>query len=605
MLSARLRGSRARSVDSPRGGCARRVALLAAALALGAGPALAQQSGRADLPQAYVPGGPTGGGGATLDTCLYAQPVTGVGGGFASQTFSDFAEFDCQSFDDFTVPAGPGWNVSGFRAVGRYTLFSVLPDNYRFEIYADDGSGAPTCGAPVFSLTVPGGTFGIIDQAGDITYATGATILSLAAGTYWLSVAVEMDFGSRGQWLWRPHATPHVAGSAMHFDNPGGGFGQLPCSSISDSDLAFCVLGASDTPQCPGSLYDQSSNNTGSSQASQIFADLPEFDCWTFDDFIVPGPDRWDVSGFYAGGHYFAGAGGADSVNFEIYADDGGKPLCGTPIFSLNVAGATADDGAGNFTYDNGGTLVSLCPGTYWLAVQAVMPYDPGGQWAWESHANPHLSGASARFDNPAGGFGVPRCAVNFDFDAIFCVFGTTSPCDEVACRAGNVGTVSGGAPETVMRVNGSAGDPLTRVVNAPGGGLLPITVAASSFGPATANWAFWIYDGEPSAGTVTPLQYKTFALGIGCLCLPVNLSAGLPCPCPTTIPLGRTSKSLRPAKAAAFCLRQPAETRTPATVTNVSFPAGRTFTVGGVLFDNGSPNVKKISIMNWVIVRT
>jgi hypothetical protein len=193
-------------------------------------------------------GGGGGGGGAELAAgALVTQSSDATENGLTSQTFTDLPAFSTYLGDDFEVPSGRVWDIRSFHADGAYDSGIIVPDSYTFEILADV-AGEPSCGSPVYSVTVNPGDTGVADADGVIDYCPGGVLTSLTAGRYWVSVSVTMDYEFRGQWFWSSHAIPHANGSAAVADNPGGGFGLPPCAPPPgfDYDLAF-VLGGDET----------------------------------------------------------------------------------------------------------------------------------------------------------------------------------------------------------------------------------------------------------------------------------------------------------------------------------------------------------------------
>jgi hypothetical protein len=358
-------------------------------------------------------------------------------------------------------------------------------------------------------------------------------------------------------------------------------------------------------------LVVQAPDGTGNGLVSDTFTDFPTYTAFTFDDFTVPSGFAWDVSGFHADGMYDSGIVIPDSYTFEIYPDSAGHPACGTPVYTVTVApGAPGlTDSVGVLDYSPGGTLTTILAGKYWASVSVTLDYDTRGQWFWASSSNPHTRGLAANFDNPGGAFAQPPCSkpTAFDFDMAFCVSGTQVPVgDETTCRVGNVNT-GVGAPADVLLVNGSAGSPTFRVVNVIAGVAATVALIAPPAGGA-GHYVLWTLDGAPTAGTLTEIRYKpgsgvVYDLGLGCKCLPINNTVvPASCPCPLTFPTGRTSRGLSAAKATPVCVNsKPGFPRYPTSFTQ-TFPAG-TFTIGGVITDSGSPNLKPLSIMNWVIV--
>jgi len=176
---------------------------------------------------------PTGG------TTLYDQSGTSENG-FPAQNFSSsYDQYDSQGADDFVVNDAAGWNVSGFN-------FQILPGQsgsdlttatWDIEVYNDTGGlpgGTPVCSYP----TAPGVPDSVIN--GLNVSVSLPTPCSLAQGTYWVSMMVNLDFTVGGQVFWALDSrTPPGADAA--WQNPGGGFG-LGCTTWTDN--ATCLAGS-------------------------------------------------------------------------------------------------------------------------------------------------------------------------------------------------------------------------------------------------------------------------------------------------------------------------------------------------------------------------
>lgn len=171
---------------------------------------------------------------------LFSQMTPSADPAIASQTFPDFGNCTMQGADDFTVPAGPSWNVSrvdviGVLGGGPVSFFDVF-------IYAD-AAGSP--GAPVYSAT--GLAFTQNTNVFTITLTSAAI---LPAGTYWISVVANMPFVPNGQYFWQPNTGP-LAGNVFYWRDPcnlATGFtnwtpGPVAFPSFTNFDLCFALLG--------------------------------------------------------------------------------------------------------------------------------------------------------------------------------------------------------------------------------------------------------------------------------------------------------------------------------------------------------------------------
>ena len=128
---------------------------------------------------------------------------------------------------------------------------------------------------------------------------------------------------------------------------------------------------------------------------------MAAFDDQAADDFVV---DLLPLNVFYITevnvmGEYSQGGGPASAFNVYFYRDAPGhlpgeligallnQPYTGTPPdFTIHLTAGVFD------------------PGTYWISVQAVMDFNPNGQWFW--HNRTLLSNSFAAWQNPGDGYG-------------------------------------------------------------------------------------------------------------------------------------------------------------------------------------------------------
>src|SRR5437588_3285995 len=189
-------------------------------------------------------------------------------------------------------------------------------------------------------------------------------------------------------------------------------------------------------------LYDQYDNAGGNASLSQQFDDLPTFSADLADDFVVPSGETWNVDSIDADGVYFNGSGPSTDFNVFFYADNAGLP--GTQVYS--ATGQSYAQVGTTFTV----TLTTpavLTEGTYWVEVQAHMPFTPNGEWGWTDRTV--QSNNPAAWQNPGGGFGLcptwqPKLAVCIPTasgpDQVYRINGTTGgggPCTDYITTAG------------------------------------------------------------------------------------------------------------------------------------------------------------------------
>ncbi len=133
-------------------------------------------------------------------------------------TFDDFPTFSADLADDFVVPGGQTWNVQSIDADGVYFNGVGPATNWNVFIYANN-AGLP--GAQVYStlnqpVSVSGTTFTV--------NLSPAAVLN--AGTYWIEIQANMDFGTQGEWGWTDRTVQ--SNSSAAWQNTGGGFGVCP-----------------------------------------------------------------------------------------------------------------------------------------------------------------------------------------------------------------------------------------------------------------------------------------------------------------------------------------------------------------------------------------
>jgi subtilisin-like proprotein convertase family protein len=165
---------------------------------------------------------------------LYSQDDNLGSASTVSQDFETANDgFDNEGADDFVVPAGQFWQVTGVHVTGVYFNGPGPAPSAHVRFYAD-AAGLP--GAPVCSYLdlVPTDTAGVFDLALPAP-------CSLSPGTYWVSVVAHMDFTPAGEWGWTDRTV--VANSPAAWRNPLGGFG-IGCTPDWGVKTA-CVTGAS------------------------------------------------------------------------------------------------------------------------------------------------------------------------------------------------------------------------------------------------------------------------------------------------------------------------------------------------------------------------
>ncbi|NPD85023.1 hypothetical protein HNS38_09655 [Lentimicrobium sp. L6] len=190
----------------------------------------------------------------TKEVALYDQLapwVTAV----ASQQFPDFGDSRLQAADDFTVPSGPGWDVSRVEILATPSIaVPSFPDvTFIIEIYENDGglpAAVPFAVADNLSFTESAGLYSI----------TLNSPMYLPAGDYWISVMPNMAFGLYGQLFWG-FADGTQIGNELHVQDPDGltggtypptwGAGSTVWPIYSAYNSSFAIYGEDASPSVP------------------------------------------------------------------------------------------------------------------------------------------------------------------------------------------------------------------------------------------------------------------------------------------------------------------------------------------------------------------
>ena len=164
-----------------------------------------------------------------------------------------YSNYDTEAADDFTVPVSDGtWKVETVDVYGFCRIYDVGFDCGSLEsanvyIYRDNGL---VPGENVYAAeleTVTAGT--LLDSIVRMYTINLSTPAVLPAGTYWISVQVNMDF-SAGNWLWLEREVQN--GDPFAWRNPGGAWGEGCadwCSGKSyEPDLNFRLSGIKGNP---------------------------------------------------------------------------------------------------------------------------------------------------------------------------------------------------------------------------------------------------------------------------------------------------------------------------------------------------------------------
>jgi hypothetical protein len=160
----------------------------------------------------------------TAATC-YSQGAALDGNGISSQNFeASFDQYDDMAADDFKAAADCKAKV--VVVTGTDSGIGAASENVTF--YKNAG-GVP--GAVIKSLTKKG-TY----SAGTYTIKLGKKGPKLPKGkTRWMSVQVNLDFSTGGQWFWS--TATDGGGNDGQWQNPGNGFG-TGCVTWCDATVA-------------------------------------------------------------------------------------------------------------------------------------------------------------------------------------------------------------------------------------------------------------------------------------------------------------------------------------------------------------------------------
>ena len=165
---------------------------------------------------------------------LYDQTSNPGGNGFPAQNFeAAFDAYDNMAADDFTIPAGESWDIDEFYFVGTLSTGGPV-STADISIYTD------AAGAPGSVILTHAGV--VVTYDGTALTATIPTT-NLGAGTYWVALAVNLDFGCCGQFFWSNRTAPTNGDS--HWINPLDGFGS-GCTTWTPTPICGVGGGLSD-----------------------------------------------------------------------------------------------------------------------------------------------------------------------------------------------------------------------------------------------------------------------------------------------------------------------------------------------------------------------
>ncbi len=330
--------------------------------------------------------------------------------------------------DDFTISSATGWWISDITFYTYMTgTYSYPPASTITGLYLQIWNGSPDnpSSTIVFGDQVTNRMIGtywtniyrttdtnLSDTSRPIMAVVADVSISLPAGTYWL------DWSVTGTGISKPWSPPisilgqSTTGNAIHHLsswNPA-----LDTGNTFQQGFPFVIEG-----EVEKWLWHQPvSTDDSSPYISQRFPDLPTYDSFITDDFIAD--QTWAIDTIYVPGvgwNGFTSLMNATTLNWKIYADNGGVPAGdptggGAPaVWSLslspndpNVTISLGVEGDPSDTLLKLPTPIKLPAGHYWLFFYPTMPFNPYGQFG--RRLSDTTSGYSGLFINPGGGFG-------------------------------------------------------------------------------------------------------------------------------------------------------------------------------------------------------
>ncbi|MBU1355757.1 MAG: T9SS type A sorting domain-containing protein [Candidatus Edwardsbacteria bacterium] len=192
------------------------------------------------------------------------------------------------------------------------------------------------------------------------------------------------------------------------------------------------------TSEIKDAVWYQRAIGTPTGHAAQNFeAAYDIYDCWLMDDFWISGPDSLWLDSIYVFGTY-GSTGPLDSIQFIIMPDSAGVPgfpAFSQPLWTGNYTPANYSDSLGSFKvrFPEQVKVYGNNPGL-WMAFQAQMNVDVGGQWFMNQTGYNMRGSYGGFFYNPNGGFGmgteyIPKSSAWAGVtDHSFILFGSLTP---------------------------------------------------------------------------------------------------------------------------------------------------------------------------------
>jgi hypothetical protein len=156
---------------------------------------------------------------ATSSGVLYNQYNNAGSNATSSQDFEAANDpFDDELADDFVVPGGETWTITGVDVDGVYFNGTGPAESVNVRFYQNSGTLPGTLVTERLAQSYTG-------SGGDFVINFGSSVV-LTSGTYWMSVQARQDFTPAGQWGWTDRTVQ--SNNPAAWQNPGGGFGVCP-----------------------------------------------------------------------------------------------------------------------------------------------------------------------------------------------------------------------------------------------------------------------------------------------------------------------------------------------------------------------------------------
>ena len=327
---------------------------------------------------------------AVPSAVLYDQMDNASANGTNSQDFEAAnATFTNQVADDFVVPAGQVWTVTGVDAAGVY--FNGPGPAASFNVYFYTNAG-----------TLPGALVeNRLAQAYTDPAGTGSPVIVLStpvvlpAGIYWVTVQARLDFTPGGQWGWNDRTV--TSNNPAAFENPGGGFA---CPTNTWAVKTDCIPTAD-----PDNMF----RLNGTSAAAGFPPDE------NFDTVAIPAlPSGWVSASIGSGLNWVTETGVSDTAPNAAFAGEYASisdMTLDTPVFTPTAGTTLSFNHSYNLEtgvsigYDGAVLEISINGGAYTDIIAAGGTIDTGGYVRAISSADGSPIGGRQAWTGGSGGF--------------------------------------------------------------------------------------------------------------------------------------------------------------------------------------------------------